>query len=455
VRLPYNIIGYEKCELMIKPSSSLPWLKASDVAPYFYGGATEYGARITYGAPSGYIDVTFYPGGTVPGPSNLSWSSAALAGWHWKIAITEFIAQGELLPATELSAGIVTGQAQSIGGAKSFYVTGGSDKILDLNDDKSAVFYGKVTASDINKNAGFIPVGGIVPIIPYTGGYSIPASGIISYEGFMRCDGATIPSGPLAGQVLPNLTGSTFLLGTDGSSTGTAPINNPVAGATGGSNSQTTPGITISWSSTTVSTTFTNPVWTGSGSFNLSNLNAAQTAHSHSMASHTHPVYHSHSMRHVHNFLNLTGTAPSGAGNLVSANTWDYANSLVGASSYEAVFESIAVASGSGATVIRLSNNVLTDRNYYTAGVTGENGIGDLARTGNELANSGAPNTTDTTTATVNFSGTQSVTVTGTNTSGAATFNKNAMNTNQNAHSHSLADTRPKYVAVIYLMRVQ
>lgn len=87
----------------------------------------------------------------------------------------------------------------------------------------SAVFAEK--ASDVF--VGQVPIGGMVAIMPsVTGSWQPPASGVIK-NGFMRADGAVVPSGqgsPLAGKTLPNmidkyLRGDTSSGGTGGSNT--------------------------------------------------------------------------------------------------------------------------------------------------------------------------------------------------------------------------------------------
>tara|TARA_B100000029_G_C17603054_1_gene966427 strand:- start:2934 stop:3548 length:615 start_codon:yes stop_codon:yes gene_type:complete len=75
---------------------------------------------------------------------------------------------------------------------------------------------------------GAVPIGGVVAM---GNAYNIPSSGAISNEGFMRADGANVPSHSLAGipagTTLPNLSDSRFIKVSSS------------AGSTGGNNSQT------------------------------------------------------------------------------------------------------------------------------------------------------------------------------------------------------------------------
>lgn len=49
------------------------------------------------------------------------------------------------------------------------------------------------------------------------GAYTIPASGVVDENGFMYCDGSTIPNGKVLSGVLPNLTDGRFLRGSTSS----------------------------------------------------------------------------------------------------------------------------------------------------------------------------------------------------------------------------------------------
>ena len=87
----------------------------------------------------------------------------------------------------------------------------------------------RLTAAGISSfGVGSIPLGGIIAIrTGLTGAYTVPTSGTVSAEGFIYCDGSTIPAGNTVQGAAPNLTDGRFLRGATS------------AGSTGGSDSFT------------------------------------------------------------------------------------------------------------------------------------------------------------------------------------------------------------------------
>ena len=220
-------------------------------------------------------------------------------------------------------------------------------------DDGTVTFYGNVIASlGINYNRGLVPLGGIIAVASHlAGSYVLPVTGAISTDGWMRADGATVPAGqgsPLEGDAVPNLTSSTFILGTDGSGAGVSPDDDPLSGASGGANSSTPASATASWSSSTVNTAFTTQTWSGSGSFSRLDFNTNQTSHTHTANAHTHDLTHSHSMKHVHEFA-IWKYYQTGKLQYQQNDTYDYNQSELTLPEY--VVDTRSVQSGAGVSV--------------------------------------------------------------------------------------------------------
>ena len=160
-------------------------------------------------------------------------------------------------------------------------ILGGAPSYVDL-----AAFGNKVYA------AGLFPLGGVIPVMSHlTGSYSLPTSGSVDSNGYMRCNGAVIPSGLVLSGTTPDLTGGRFIYGTSGSGSGA----NFLAGATGGQSSVTlvtanVPGHTHGFTTTAHTHTFSfsgasgtaaAQSWSGSVSGSISggdyNIGAALT----------------------------------------------------------------------------------------------------------------------------------------------------------------------------------
>lgn len=132
---------------------------------------------------------------------------------------------------------------------------------------------------------GLVPVGGVVPVFSnITGAYSLPTSGTVSGEGWMRCDGAAIPGGQTLSGTTPDLTGGRFIYGTSGAGAGA----NVAAGATGGANSVTLtsaniPSLTSTGTVTSTGSTVANTSGNQSAdhTHSFSGSTSANGAHSH------------------------------------------------------------------------------------------------------------------------------------------------------------------------------
>ena len=81
---------------------------------------------------------------------------------------------------------------------------------------------------------GVVPVGGIVPVqSQLSGAYSLPGSGAVSSEGWMLCDGASIPGSQTLSGNTPNLSDGRFLQGNSHGNSGGTGTNNTITLAVG------------------------------------------------------------------------------------------------------------------------------------------------------------------------------------------------------------------------------
>lgn len=96
----------------------------------------------------------------------------------------------------------------------------GVDKLIDapsgdlILDSGNKVIIKKAIEAQV-QSPGFIPVGGMVAVMPHvSGSWQPPATGVVK-DGFMRADGATVSDAesPLNGQVLPTMTSNTYARG--------------------------------------------------------------------------------------------------------------------------------------------------------------------------------------------------------------------------------------------------
>ena len=143
------------------------------------------------------------------------------------------------------------------------------------SDNSSNLTVKGLKATTVNA-PGFVPLGGMIavtPAIDTVNSWQPPATGVIK-DGFMRADGATVPSGqgsPLQGKALPNMqTGNKYPRGSTATSwvTGTY--------TTGGANTQASD-VAVSFGSATRGTSG------GAASFNKNSMNTDQISHSHGL----------------------------------------------------------------------------------------------------------------------------------------------------------------------------
>lgn len=122
----------------------------------------------------------------------------------------------------------------------------GVDKLIDqpsgdlILDSNNQVIIKKEIIAQV-QSPGFVPIGGMVAVMPnVSGAWQPPASGAVK-DGFMRADGSTVSDAesPLNGQVLPTMTGNTYARG-DSTSGGTGGANSQASNVTVGDHLATT-----------------------------------------------------------------------------------------------------------------------------------------------------------------------------------------------------------------------
>lgn len=449
VRFLNGFILPEQVVIELVPPNSNFGVDSTSIFPRQNIGGADYGIWFEpVGGSNTDLDLIFAASG---GDLINTWAALNSAGWRYRVKKPGHIGLGKLIEASRFNSGYTTTGPQDFAGPKSWYNQAGTQLIIGWDDAGNITIPGTV-----NGNSGIIPVGGVIPIFSnLAGSYTLPASGVVSPEGWMRCDGAAIPGGNALSGNTPDITNSRFIMGTDGSGTGAVPNDDPISGTTGGSNAFTIPTTTVSWNPVTVNTTFTDSAWSGSGTFSRIEFDSAQTPHSHDISTHTHNATHSHLMRHAHQFAiwNYNG-ANDFTIQFEQNSTYNY--NQIDLDNPEDVIANVNVTDAStGQYVAQVVDQVITsDTTFYTAGVVGENGDGNVARTANEPVVTTGSSISDTGTESISFTGTQNVTVVGTNSSGSATFDKTVMNADQIPHGHSVADTRPSFISAIYLIRV-
>jgi hypothetical protein len=140
---------------------------------------------------------------------------------------------------------------------------------------------------------GIVPVGGIIAVQSgLTGAYSLPSTGAVSTEGWMLCDGATIPGSQTLSGSAPTLNDARFLQGNTHANVG---------GVGAGTKSLSEGELAAH--------THTGAAHTHTGA----NHNHTGAAHTHTAAAHTHTAAaHTHTAAaHTHTGASHTHTGPS------------------------------------------------------------------------------------------------------------------------------------------------
>lgn len=256
-------------------------------------------------------------------------------------------------------------------------------------------FSGDNTFSGNTTGRGILPVGAIIAMnTNLTGVTAVTATTAADANGFVTCSGQVISdaTSPLNGQTIPNLNDSYFLMGASSS------------GSTGGANTTTL--------TTTQLPTHTHTIDHGhSNSFALSNNTVASS-------SHTHTIAHVHQITHAFD----TGGGTYSQRGLASRSSSTLSFSTSGSQSL--IFDiTTNGGTGSGQRYSQVNNSA---SNYYTAGATDDSG---------NASSSGTPSATST------------VTLTGSVTSHSGSSGSSG--------TGSSYDSRPKFFAVRYIMRIK
>lgn len=193
------------------------------------------------------------------------------------------------------------------------------------------------------------PLGSVLPVMnSLTGSYSIPGSGVVDANGWMRADGAAIPGGNTVTGTTPDLSNDSFIkgvtasTGSGGTGGGTANLttvnipghthtftssgpNTNISGSsaptTGGPSNNTTS--SSGTHSHTIGSRREPPAWGGPANFSADMINhsvgntqntttSSAGSHTHSMQNHTHTVSsHTHTLSN-HYHTGITDSTGSG-----------------------------------------------------------------------------------------------------------------------------------------------
>lgn len=144
----------------------------------------------------------------------------------------------------------------------------------------------KTLRIDSDGKFGTAPIGAIVPIAHnIAGAMALPASGVVSSNGWMRCDGQPIPIGNKLEGNTPNINNGVFIRGSS--------LAN--CGVSGGADTHTH---TMDEKLATIPLAH---VHTSAHTHAIgSHTHGTIPAHTHTLASHTHTISHEHHLQHDH-----------------------------------------------------------------------------------------------------------------------------------------------------------
>jgi hypothetical protein len=305
-----------------------------------------------------------------------------------------------------------------------------------------------------NTGNGIVPIGGIIPIASnLLGTFSIPASGVV-VQGWMYCDGATIPISQIASGATPDLTNNRFLMGSSS------------AGSIGGSNNFTPTG-SLSGSQSIQHTHGFSHTHGTDGQLGTISLNHSHTVnnHTHDLSSHTHSgPNHSHSMSHIHQFMyqdsnadfwswsNPTKAFVRGGFNGADANAegeqrYAFTESLDSGSGYWS--ENVLTFSVSGKpwytsntldSSANLNQQTGAEGTGQTGGPSNNSSGGSSPGTDPQLSNYNALHSHSTNSQSISISDNMSA--------------NNVVNGSSFSFTGSLTESRPQYFSVQYIIRV-
>jgi hypothetical protein len=258
-----------------------------------------------------------------------------------------------------------------------------------------------LTLSGNNSGRGILPVGAIIAMnTNLTGVTAVTATTAADANGFVVCGSVTQPqiivdpTSPLNGQTIPNLNDSYFLMGASSS------------GSTGGANSTTL--------TTTQLPAHTHTIDHGhSDSYALSNNTVAGSGHTHTIA-HVHQVAYGYSTGSGYSLISKTART----GSSLSFNN---GSTSIGTMVTDVTSTGEDITGGN-----TFSRVTATTATYYSSGATDDSG---------NASNSGTPSATSTVTL-----------------SGSVTSHLGSSGSSGTGSSY---DSRPKFFAVRFIMRIK
>jgi len=264
---------------------------------------------------------------------------------------------------------------------------------------------------------GAVPVGGIIAVHSgMTGAYSLPGSGAVDANGWMLCDGQSVPSSQTISGTLPTLTDARFLQGnTHANVGGTGGDTIPAHTHTGAAHTHT--GAAHQHTSAAHQHTGASHQHTGP------NHSHSGPNHSHTGPNHTHSMTHDHSNGGSHQHSGKSGSGIQGGTNphMVSSvnHSWNV-------------------------TSINYANVDLGNQGF----TTGNSGTGGTSNSG--TGSTGNSGTGDTGATTPGGGGSTTPGATGSTTPGASSSTTPGAGGSFGTGSAVL----PKFLRVVYLMRV-
>jgi len=345
------------------------------------------------------------------------------------------------------------------------------DLILDAKTGQKIVIKKEIEAQV--QSPGFVPIGGMVAVMPHvSGSWQPPASGAVK-DGFMRADGSTVTDGdsPLNGEVLPNMASNTYARG------------DSTSGGSGGSNTQAS-NVTVG-NHTALSLSnhsdiniahghgFTNPSVpahyhsNGTGSNAATSLGVSGGTCSGTFAAHT----HTHNMQHMHQWNYRTDEGGWSQYYAIENpnNAYNRTSGFTTASPASVYLSASTGQSGSG-FVANTTNSTPSD-SWYTTN-TMDASANSKPNTGNNSLSASVVSTaaelTGSNTVTGNFglvtggsNGNTSFSTTGGGVAALGETNKSisAHSFSQNIDSHNVTNNavnnEPKYLSVVWVIRVK
>jgi hypothetical protein len=235
----------------------------------------------------------------------------------------------------------------TIDGGSSITLTTQNESVRVVSDGTS---YRIIGSTQRTRATGIVPVGAVIAVMSnLTGSLTLPASGAVSADGWIRCDGSAIPASQTLSGTTPNLTSGKFIYGTSGTGVGA----NFASGSTGGANSVTLVATNIPQISTSYTPAGTVPasgLTAAAQGFNLPSITNQTATHTHAPSSGTRQFV----VNSDGSFINGTGTGSFSGTHREAATNGDSVNhthTLSGGSNNASSVTGTATLSGSAATI--------------------------------------------------------------------------------------------------------